>query len=148
MDDSTINDLGEPTQTLVPSWMPKPLPPRNQCSSCFAPATVNPYIIGFHHILDMNTMNPKHMDTWGIWHACISLQNNHVYIPQHANIWLSRVNLIICMFTSDRSQRRWLQTDERPSTSIGWCKSFLPRWKRSPRREREREKKLIRRMST
>ena len=24
-------DLGEPTHTLVPCWMPKPLPPRNQC---------------------------------------------------------------------------------------------------------------------
>ena len=23
---------------LVPSWMPKPLPPRNQCTGCFAPA--------------------------------------------------------------------------------------------------------------
>ena len=25
-------DLGKPTHTLVPCWMPKPLPPRNQCT--------------------------------------------------------------------------------------------------------------------
>ena len=31
-------DLGEPTHTLVPCWMPKPLPPRNQCAGWFAPA--------------------------------------------------------------------------------------------------------------
>ena len=30
-------DLGEPTHTLVPCWMPKPLPPRNQCTGWFAP---------------------------------------------------------------------------------------------------------------
>lgn len=34
----TFDDLGEPTHTLVPCWMPEPLPPRNQCTSCFAPA--------------------------------------------------------------------------------------------------------------
>ena len=28
----------EPTHTLVPCRMPKPLPPRNQCTGCFAPA--------------------------------------------------------------------------------------------------------------
>ncbi len=33
-----LEDLGEPTHTLVPCWMPKPLPPRNQCTGCFAPA--------------------------------------------------------------------------------------------------------------
>ena len=28
-------DLDEPsTHTLVPCWMPKPLPPRNQCTGC------------------------------------------------------------------------------------------------------------------
>ena len=32
-------DLGEPTHTLAPCWMPKPLPPRNECTCCFAPAT-------------------------------------------------------------------------------------------------------------
>ena len=31
-------DLGEPTHTLVPCWMPKPLPPRNQCKGWLAPA--------------------------------------------------------------------------------------------------------------
>ena len=31
-------NLGEPTHTLVPCWMPKPLPPRNQCTCCFAPS--------------------------------------------------------------------------------------------------------------
>ena len=31
------NDLGKPTHTLVPCGMPKPLPPRNQCSGSFAP---------------------------------------------------------------------------------------------------------------
>ena len=31
-------DLGEPTHTLVPCWMPKPLPTRNQCMGGFAPA--------------------------------------------------------------------------------------------------------------
>ena len=30
--------LGKPTHTLVPCWMPKPLPPRNQCTGWFAPA--------------------------------------------------------------------------------------------------------------
>ena len=30
-------DLGEPNHTLNPCWMPKPLPPRNQCTCCFAP---------------------------------------------------------------------------------------------------------------
>jgi hypothetical protein len=30
-------DLGEPTHTLVPCWMPKPLPPRNQYTGWFAP---------------------------------------------------------------------------------------------------------------
>jgi hypothetical protein len=28
----------KPTQTLVPYWMPKPLPPRNQCTGWFATA--------------------------------------------------------------------------------------------------------------
>ena len=31
-------DLGEPTQTLVACWMPKPLPPRNQCTGRYTPA--------------------------------------------------------------------------------------------------------------
>ena len=30
-------DLGEPTHTLVPCWMLKPLPPRNRCTGWFAP---------------------------------------------------------------------------------------------------------------
>ena len=30
----------EPTHALVPCWMPKPLPPRNQCTGWFAP-TIN-----------------------------------------------------------------------------------------------------------
>jgi hypothetical protein len=29
-------DLGTPTYTLVPCWMPKPLPPKNQCTGWFA----------------------------------------------------------------------------------------------------------------
>ena len=29
---------GKPTHALVPCWMPKPLPPRNQCTDQFAPA--------------------------------------------------------------------------------------------------------------
>ena len=28
--------MGKPTHTLVPCWMPKPLPPRNQCTGWFA----------------------------------------------------------------------------------------------------------------
>ena len=35
---SHLHDLGEPIHTLVPSWMPQPLPPRNQCMGWFAPA--------------------------------------------------------------------------------------------------------------
>ena len=34
-------DLGEPTHTIVPCWMPKLLPPRNKCTDCFAPAPQN-----------------------------------------------------------------------------------------------------------
>ena len=30
-------DMGEPTHTLGPCWMSKPLPPRNQCTGWFAP---------------------------------------------------------------------------------------------------------------
>ena len=33
----SICNLGEPTHTLVPCWMPKPLPRRNECTGCFAP---------------------------------------------------------------------------------------------------------------
>ena len=33
----TLVDLGEPTHILVSCWMPKPLPPRNQCTGCFTP---------------------------------------------------------------------------------------------------------------
>ena len=33
------SDLGEPTHTLIPCWMPKPLTPRNQYTGWFAPAT-------------------------------------------------------------------------------------------------------------
>lgn len=33
-----VVDLGEPTHTLIPCGMPKPLPPRNQCTGWFAPA--------------------------------------------------------------------------------------------------------------
>ena len=35
---SSKNNLGKPTNTLVPCWMPKPLPPRNQCTGWFTPA--------------------------------------------------------------------------------------------------------------
>ena len=35
-------DLGEPTHTLVPCWMPKPLPPRDQWMGWFAPAQMLP----------------------------------------------------------------------------------------------------------
>ena len=31
------SDLSEPTHILVPCWMPKPLPPRNECTGRFAP---------------------------------------------------------------------------------------------------------------
>ena len=37
--DSYPKDLGEPTRTLVPCWMPKPLPPKNQCTDWFAQPT-------------------------------------------------------------------------------------------------------------
>ena len=30
-------DLGEKTHTLIPCWMPKPLPSKNQCTGWFAP---------------------------------------------------------------------------------------------------------------
>ena len=36
-------DLDEPTHTLVPYWMPKPLPPRNQCTGWFAPTHGSPW---------------------------------------------------------------------------------------------------------
>jgi hypothetical protein len=36
----TMGDLGEPTHTLIPCWMSKPLPPRIQCTGWFAPATM------------------------------------------------------------------------------------------------------------
>ena len=32
---SMAGALGEPNHTLVPCWMPKPLPPRNQCTGWF-----------------------------------------------------------------------------------------------------------------
>ena len=31
-------DLSEPTRTLVPCWMPKPLPPKTKFTCWFAPA--------------------------------------------------------------------------------------------------------------
>ena len=34
--DTLVYSLGEPTHTLVAYCMPKPLPPRNQCTGCFA----------------------------------------------------------------------------------------------------------------
>jgi hypothetical protein len=34
---TTTLDLGKPTYTLVPCWIPKPLPPRNQCMGWFVP---------------------------------------------------------------------------------------------------------------
>ena len=37
-------NLGERTHTLDPRWMPKPLPPRNKCTSGFAPAMVLPCV--------------------------------------------------------------------------------------------------------
>ena len=40
------NDLGKPTQTLVPCWMPKPLPPRHQCTGWFALAMSNVMNVG------------------------------------------------------------------------------------------------------
>ena len=33
----TKGNLGKPTHTLLACWMPKPLPPRNQCTGWFAP---------------------------------------------------------------------------------------------------------------
>ena len=33
-----FNNLGEPTHTLVPCWMPKPLPLRNKCTGWFLQA--------------------------------------------------------------------------------------------------------------
>ena len=38
-------DLGKPTHTLVPCWMLKPLPSRNQCTICFA-LVLNPCLQG------------------------------------------------------------------------------------------------------
>ena len=35
-----LKDLGEPTQTLVPCWMPKHLPSRNECTGCYAPTNI------------------------------------------------------------------------------------------------------------
>ena len=37
-----LTDLGELSHTLVPYWMPKPLPPRNECTGCFAPVPLTP----------------------------------------------------------------------------------------------------------
>ena len=36
-------NLGEPTHTHVPCWMPKPLPSRTQCTSWFAPTVTRGY---------------------------------------------------------------------------------------------------------
>ena len=38
--ESSMKDFGEPTHTLIPCWMPRPLPPRNQCTCWFAPASM------------------------------------------------------------------------------------------------------------
>ena len=35
-----IGDLGEPTHTLIPCWVRKPLPSRNESTGCFAPTDV------------------------------------------------------------------------------------------------------------
>ena len=32
-----MEDFSEPTYILVFCWMPKPLPPRDECTGCFAP---------------------------------------------------------------------------------------------------------------
>ena len=37
---SLKGDLGKPTYTLIPCWIPKPLPPRNQCTGWFAPGLI------------------------------------------------------------------------------------------------------------
>ena len=43
-----VEDLGESTHTLVTCWIPKPLPPRNQCTGCFAPAWSGACQVPFH----------------------------------------------------------------------------------------------------
>ena len=56
-----VSVLDEPTRTLVPCWMPKPLPPRNQWRGWFAPAVADvvtvpsfqafpsPFVVWQHH---------------------------------------------------------------------------------------------------
>jgi hypothetical protein len=36
-----VDDLGKRTHTLVPCWMIVALPPRNECTGCFAPTMVD-----------------------------------------------------------------------------------------------------------
>ena len=57
-------DLGESTHTLVPCWMPKPLPPRNQCTCCFAPTLTCISVcnnVNFESWLFFHTSKLRHM---------------------------------------------------------------------------------------
>ena len=67
---------GEPTHTPILCWMPKPLPPRNQCTGCYAP----PSKFTLHTMLQRGTNRASECkmhvkSTWTpTWHPmdCVS----------------------------------------------------------------------------
>ena len=48
-----VGDLGEPTHTLAPYWMPQPLPPRNQYTGWFALDVGGVGLDSLNHKVDM-----------------------------------------------------------------------------------------------
>ena len=62
-------------RTLVPCWMPEPLPPRNQCTGCFAPT--------LHHV-GGGTLN-----VYNKW----SLLHNHSCVHQ----LYVQIEVVVCL---------------------------------------------------
>ena len=80
-------DLGEPTHTLVPCWMPKPLPTRNQCMGSFTPA-LNPSVHLFTYVDCCRIITIRNIDLLQIILSLLKMWNTakHASLELHSGI--------------------------------------------------------------
>ena len=85
----SIFNLGELTHTLVPCWIPKPLPPKNECTCCFAPASIFLHGEYLHHLITYFTAFGEESLKWSFMGA--SLYSRHLTIWEEGAVQLPKI---------------------------------------------------------
>ena len=89
-------DLGKPTHTLVPCCMPKPLPPRNQCTGWFT---------GPSRQTSATTRRPYFTPNATKHTACVLHEDENVILPQTFLVFVQPTFFLYFLLLRSRSSK-------------------------------------------